>query len=392
MISQLKLIATVLRRVLTAGHSPQQTTYALTCDCGHEFEGQRRASWIEAECPSCFQSLFVLPNNVYPATEAVPTGVLAGSFPERCITVYRELRGPAADKTPKRPAVPSEADEKPVEEVPEVERQPFEPIKLIRRTLTPLRLIIVAMLFLVIGTGYWVVQQRRVEAARGVWLRTADEIDGLVDQRDFSLLEQTLSEAVEAGRILGRDDPDWRRTRNLLDETRAINALANDDLLGVFLAAYDAAGNLQSRGESQIREAVESGSFVMETAVRADSPEGFYSLDLPFRAGSHDVEIAAGLPALSVFLDAVPDGRALVSFRISKVVSPSSPADAWRLMVDPMSVTLLTTEEFCDVLGLSLEDDPELMNVVTRQRDFVSNSAEWDQRAGITLPSSETSP
>ena len=91
MLSQIKLAAKVLHRALTASKKPDSVPFELTCDCGAVVKGERRTSWIEAECPSCFQSLFVMPGNVYPATKLV-SGVLTGSFVARIQAAYYELR------------------------------------------------------------------------------------------------------------------------------------------------------------------------------------------------------------------------------------------------------------------------------------------------------------
>ena len=260
---------------------------------------------------------------------------------------------------------------------------------LLRRVFTPFRLIVCAMLLIVSGTGYWVIQQRSIEAAQAVWLKAADDIDGLVESRKYTELEKVLSKAVSAGRTLQRDDAQWRRTRNLLHETRAVINLANDDLLGIFFAAYDAAGNLRPGGEKDIVSAAESGSFLFETVIRPTPDSGFFSMDLPITVGKHELKITVGLPALAEFIDVYEDGRAFVSIEIMSVTAPESDGSPWLLEVDPMSFTLMIRQEFCGEVGLLLTDDPALTELVQRQREFVSDSRGWDQRVGIARKADE---
>ena len=235
------------------------------------------------------------------------------------------------------------------------------------------------------------IQQRTTEAARAVWLRSGDEIDGLVASRRYVDLEELLTEAVAAGEILERDDPDWRRTRNLLFETRALINLDDDDLLGTFFKAYDSAGQLRANGESLIREAAESGSFIMETVIRPTPDRGFFSLDLPLSFGQQSLNLTVGLPALATFLETIPDGRAFVSFEVSSVTVPESEDGAWLIEIDPMSFTFLIRPEYCDEIGLPLDEDATLNEIIVRQRDFVSESKAWDSREGITRNADEES-
>jgi len=83
-----------LKRLRGSAEVAVAVPYEITCDCGAKVTGMRRSSWIEAECSVCYQSLFVLPANVYPATPSVLSEGLGGSFSELWKCVLAELFPP----------------------------------------------------------------------------------------------------------------------------------------------------------------------------------------------------------------------------------------------------------------------------------------------------------
>ncbi|MCP4510475.1 MAG: hypothetical protein GY826_29210, partial [Fuerstiella sp.] len=83
MLSTVERLKQIKGRLQGTAEAAVAVPYEVTCACGTSVTGTRRASWIEAECQTCLQSVFVLPANVYPSTPSVPSEILGGSFADR---------------------------------------------------------------------------------------------------------------------------------------------------------------------------------------------------------------------------------------------------------------------------------------------------------------------
>ncbi len=87
-------------------------------------------------------------------------------------------------------------------------------------------MLVLAMISIVGLTVYWTTFQQRAEAARQTWVAAGEKIDEHLASRDMKRLENVLAEAVSAGYLLEKSDPEWRLRLNLLHETKAVNSLA----------------------------------------------------------------------------------------------------------------------------------------------------------------------
>lgn len=380
--------------------------FELTCECGEVVRGIRRTRGIQKQCEQCGETLFVLPMNVYPATKSVKSEVIGGGFRDRLKVVVTEIF-PAKKKKPTQPparltnsdtttaaenaAVPAAANAAQVAEPPK--RKPFKIPridfrKVARQTFTPFRLVIIAMICVVGFTGFWLVQQQAKEAARQVWLTSVDQIELLLSEGKTVDLESQLKETVAAGRVLAKSDEEWRRTFNLYQEAKAINRLAASDLLTAFHGAYDKSGQLSDSGLGEIRNASTSGVFVFDTFLRPDvNNEGFFLFEIPAAPGHQPVTGAVGLPQLQKFLDAIPDQRILFAASVDSVVAPDRQRQlSWRIELAPASLVLLTSTELCESLGLSVDDEPELADILDRQQGFVRQTETWESRADDRIP------
>ena len=395
-----------LRRILMQlqgrTDSAAEIPYEVTCECGEPVRGIRRQTWIEAECQSCYQSVFVLPANVYPTTRSVPSEVLGGSFSERLRMVVRELfprKESTAVETPaKAGAKPARKEAKPdAADTPPVRKKLLPTFRLPRidvrgflvRTFTPFRLLMISIVAVVGLTMYWMTWQQQVEAARQTWVSSSEKIEQLLSDANTTELEQALEKAVDAGRVLGKQDPEWRRTLNLLQETAAVNSLSSSALLTGFFEAYDAKGKLKSNAEDRIRTLAESGSFVFDSYVLAgDDKKGIFRFEFPAAPGRHPIDIQLAMPQLAQVLEKTEDRRILFSAEIESVVGPGS-GGRWKLTIDPDSFVLLTSSELCSYMGLTEEHDAQLPVTLQRQKEFVESSASWEFRADDVVPAGE---
>jgi hypothetical protein len=361
--------------------------FELNCECGGTVAGMRRKSWIESECPECCQTLFVLPANVYPATKRVPSEVLGGSFSDRLQAVVSELL--PAKKKPSKKAAEKAVVAATAAPAVAVKRKPWfslphiDIVGFLKRTFTPFRLLMMAMTVVVGLTVYWMTYQRAVENAQQTWLKSPEEIEGLLNDSKMVELQQTLQTAVQAADLLQRDDAESRRIRNMLGETMAINSIASSELLTAFHNAYNDEGVLQETAASEIEDVCRSGTFLFDSYLTArPGLSDVYLAEFPATPGRHPIELVIPLPAVGDFLEAFEDGRAIFTVTIDQVAAPTiGTYEPWVLHVESTSFVLLTSLPHCERIGLTKDIDPTLEGILQRQRDFVEGSATWYARA-----------
>jgi len=395
MLSTVAKLKQIKARLQGTAEAAVAVPYEVTCVCGEPVAGMRRKSWIEAECQTCLQSVFVLPANVYPSTPSVPSEILGGSFADRLKVVLAEVlpkrdgKDVAKEKINKRGSAVEPADvgaaaatAMPPQKVRWRLSLPSIDIKaVVVRTLTPFRLLMLAMIAIITLTGYWMTYQQAIEAAHQTWLKSADEAQALLEDKEFLQLQTVLTAAVDAGRVLGKDDPEWRATLNLLQETQAINSIAGGSLLLAFRRAYDDERRLVDGAEALVGDEAGTGTFVFDSYLQPHPVrEGVFLMDFP-ATPTHRVEVTIPIPQISALLRAIGDQRVLFAGRIQYVEAPAAgTSDAWNLQLDPTSFVLLTHTDHCEQIGLSPEDDPDVTTILTRQRDFVESSEQWEHR------------
>ena len=392
MLSFLRKLLLVFKRLAGGARTAVSEPFVATCECGATIAGVRRTSWIEAECQSCFQSVFVLPANVYPATKRVSSSVLSGGLISRLRFVVNEVfppkEPPPATEEPTPVAAAEAAYEAATTAPVVVAKRSVNPLAALRRTFTPFRLLMLSVMAVIGVTGYWTIHKRAVEAAQQTWIRTSDVVPSLLDERKLTSLETVLQDAVNAGRILGKQDSEWRTLRNLLQETIAVRNVASEDLLTSFYEAYDKRSMLVDGAEANVQKAALSGVYVFDTWLRPDKStgEGFL-IDLPATPGRHRVEVKIALPALQELLETLTDGHLLFAATIQSVTAPESrQADPWKVKLNPESFVLITSTAHCKELGLPVDNDAQLMSMLERQRAFVAESAAWENRNDTITP------
>ncbi|MCA9050220.1 MAG: hypothetical protein KDA89_15900 [Planctomycetaceae bacterium] len=386
----------IVRRLRGQSDPTVSVAYELQCECGAAVTGTRRTTWIEAECPQCFQSLFVLPANVYPSTPSVPSTVPSGTFAERLKEVLSELRGSRGKTAAEIPPLPvGERLQESVrtwrERLPKLSLPRLNVRAFIRRVVTPFRLLMIGMVAVIAVTVTRMQHQKAVEEARQVWLQAADEIETLLAEREFIRLEQTLSAATTAGRVLERQDSQWRSASNLQQEVMSLNAVGSGNLLSAILRAYDDSNQLVSDAADIVQRDAEQGVMFFDTYVRPGVENGEFRIAFPVTPGRHAVELTVRLPELSeLFADSAEEQRMLFAAEIESVTAPNAAIsrDPWRLKIRPDSFVLLTRDELCREVGLDPAEDPDLAATLERQRLFVESSVAWNTR--LRSPNPET--
>lgn len=362
--------------------------YEVRCECGCLVKGRRGLSWKQSTCPECMSDLFLLPRNVYPGTDGVPNEVIGGGPATRLTVVLKELVSTGSqsdavdDSTEAKQSVEASPREKKWEgrPFPGIGLPEIDPTEVVRRTFTPLRLLVGGMLVAVTLTGVFIWRQQQQETARDTWHTTTDAIPELLKAGNLQALEETLDDAVTAGRILGQHDEKWRRLYNLLQETRAVNQLAWSGLPAL---VQEALPDPTSGDPGHPPEELFQKMFAVDGFLDPAPDDSSRTLiDLPLMTGEATLRITLELPQLTELRDKSESGRFLFSFSVADVRRPEETGlEDWEIIVEPSSFVLFTSPMHCRSVGLMSEaEDPEIEALLIRQRSIVESSEEWAKR------------
>jgi hypothetical protein len=364
--------------------------FSIKCECGSLVSGMRGKSWQQSTCSECHTILYLLPTNVYPTTDSVVNDVIGGTFSQRLRVVLSEAlprrKRKASEKStssPNQEATRTGSGKKlettagrgvtvksPRWRIPKISLPRINPVEIARRTFTPIRLLILGMLLAVGMTSYWLYHRNQVDAADRVWREAQDAIPQLVAAGDFQALQQTLTNATDAGRLTGQEGPEWRRTVNLFEETLAVTNIC-----------YDTLPELLSEKavlEASAVAAVMDQYFVIDGYIDPDGDDaGSFIVDIPAMSGQQSVRVTLQLPPLADYLPTNPTQRFVFAFRLQ---GSEQNNEFHELRVAPKSFVLFTSEEHCDQLGMSAQADPTLAEVLANQKAFVEESSRWEAR------------
>ena len=97
-------------------------------------------------------------------------------------------------------------------------------------------------------------------------------------------------------------------------------------------------------------------------------------------SGQQSVVVTLQLPPLADYLQTNPTQRFVFGFRLQGEVLSESNGEFHKLPVAPESFVLFTSAEHCDQLGMSVQADPALAEVLENQKVFVEESSRWETR------------
>ncbi|MFM8727619.1 MAG: hypothetical protein ACKON9_21115 [Planctomycetaceae bacterium] len=378
--------------------------FEVYCECGGRAAGIRRVSYQVADCSDCGRMLYVLPVNPYPATRRVPSEVAAGGLAGRAAAAVRELAGEssagagsgggagkrsaesvgerreavsgsvkpgrrAAVSSPSGEPVPSSSAVPAAPAVPQVSQVAAQPVPQqavqavpvlqevslavrLRRTFSPVRLLVTASLLLLCLTVWWMVQQRRQDVARRVWRQQQDAVQQALQAGDLSQLTASLERVVEAAGILGRRDTEALRAESLLRQCRAVNQLSQLDLVSSLQQLADGNRLTDERVTAEVRGLV----FVFEAGLKSLADNGgVLELDLPLQAGVWRVRILTEAQSLRQLHSAAPQRPILFAAALRAGRSDQS-AGSLQLLLDDSSVVVLTEAVTAGAAGYSAAD------------------------------------
>jgi len=366
--------------------------FEIKCECGSLVSGVRGTSWQQSTCSECHTVLYLLPTNVYPSTDSVINDVIGGTFSKRLRVVLSEVLplGKQKRKTRQKLTSPSKdettsggtgkkldttagtgtAVQSPRWRIPKISLPRINPAKIARRIFTPIRLLMLGMLLAVGLTTYWLYHRTQVDAAERIWREAQDTIPQLLADGDFQALQVTLANATDAGRLTGQNGPKWRLTTNLFEETQAVTGICYDTLPELLAEKV-------GRKTSAL-DAVVDQYFVLDGYIDpvGDESESFV-IDIPAMSGQQSVMVTLQLPPLADFVPVHSGQRYVFAFKLSGAEMHDG---FHELRVAPESFVLFTSEEHCDQLGMSVQSDPALAEVLANQKAFVEESLRWRNR------------
>jgi hypothetical protein len=347
--------------------APAQT-FEIRCGCGKSLSGERTRAEQTATCPACKSALFVLPASVYPIPRSpVQKKVVRAPRPdeedETSATATKSTKPDPADvggprRRPRSSAAPSRvATAAPEPSFAERVQQAFEPAnldRLRRKLLTPLRLVLLGVALVIVATIWWIGHLRALDRAR-------DTLASVPRQAEESLQEGDAPEAARkfallrhAVDLLGRDDPQSRRWRQLARETAAIADLAAAPLHDILLEAAEAPD--RSAWANQFRVNYRDGWVLIDAPVsRATdgSDTARLTVDFPLVVGEHLGRLVAELPALEPAVAADGSARRVIfAAQLADCRLESGPDPIWRIELRPETGFLWTGAETYQALGM----------------------------------------
>lgn len=392
--------------------------FELVCVCGQRIAGIRQTTSQQVTCSACGERRFVLPVNVYPSTQRVPSEVVGGPFRKRLAAATRELlprrrpveaaptrsssssapsaqplspsaaaptggRGQAAarrtregtsqhwaaaDNPPPRPARTTAATvETPDAEFP---ARTATVRRAARRAVTPFRLLMAGILLTACLTAWWSWHRNRLENARQTWRDAMDLAEAAVQERRLPELQTALQDAVDAARLLHRSDPEVQLAANLLLETQAVNQLSSVDLASELQGALDARGRWHPQRAQTVETVLRNGWYLFDCQVYSvDDAAARMRLDLPLRIGPFTVHLEVQSSLLQTAAAALPETSLLFAARVAACQPPLDSTGEWIIQLDADSCALLTSDIHCLEAGLDV--DAAVQRQLTQQRQLI---------------------
>lgn len=297
----------------TATETPQP--FELTCSCGGVIRGMRQSEYQQVGCARCGEPSFVLPADVYPQPKPLKHRPKSVSPPRKTDKADPPKPRPrtassvraGAPATASRPA--AERLRQRMRTVKDDLRRQARDMRThaadgLRRAvarqkarLTPFRLVIVGIVAVVAGTGYWVMQRNAAEQAE-ITLRTASEsARAALAEGDFLTASREFRRACDALEVLKRDDETARTLKQMLRESTSASQLLSKPLFDVISELPQASHRDPAHWQEEFRRQYADQWLVIETTIMPNSaaPPGndHMFIDYPLVVGGKPVVIEA---------------------------------------------------------------------------------------------------
>ncbi|QDU40182.1 hypothetical protein Mal4_45370 [Maioricimonas rarisocia] len=338
--------------------SPQP--FVLTCECGLEHNGLRRARHQRIICKTCGASLFVLPKDAYPLP--------AARKPKKKRKKKRGARGRQnADTTSQQvgqllialPSVVGGGVRSAGSRMLLSLRQTLSGyVAAFRNFWTPFRLVILGVVIMIGFTLAMVARSRALDAAREVVRVAGDAGVAALDSGDIAKAREQFADAAAALDQLGRDDPEAERIRQRWRETTAMTRLLPQDLYALIEDGdHAAAAGIEDEWEEEFRSRHSGKWIVLELPVAHDVENDRYRApySLPVGTEGRVVTIDVDVPVMSklTFGDAP---RTVIMAAPLRSCSLMSDRRSWTLTLQPERAFLWTHLDTYEEVGFGFDD------------------------------------
>ncbi|MFQ5733319.1 MAG: hypothetical protein ACE5KM_15365 [Planctomycetaceae bacterium] len=363
--------------------APASELFEITCGCGRAYEGARTEIDQVLECNHCGRRLFVLPRSPYPDLTPV------AETDEPDLPRHRKSR---RKRKPDDAADPGPADTKetgPAEVVASPESEP-ESLTLRRRPrlVTPLRLIIVAMLGLLAATVYWQYQRSVRNRAEREFREHSDKGYAALKDTNFVEAYREFRLAVAALDRLPRDDAKARHVRQMARESTAASDLISKTMPEILTEAERLLENEPVDWRRKLNRYYGGHWVVLDTFVRTHKDaNGDESLvfDYPLIVGRRVVRFQ-GRPAVFAGMKAAASpARAILAFEIEEI-DVSADSRNWIVHIDPESAFLWCDYANFRAIGFTVaaETDEDVEGEVDTRRELRAILAAQSRTMGVT--------
>lgn len=385
--------------------------FELLCDCGHRVAGIRQTTDQIVTCSACRSSLYVLPKDVYPLIRSPRTESKSAPVSTRTVEPPRPPVEEVVET--ETTSVPDESADSGVSAPGDVRRRksgrersrkadlspepsPVEgsvidvvavPRKSLserlKRIFSPTRLLAMALISLLIGTGWWMVQRQRLDQARRTWRAEMDRVEPALKDRDIGTLQVALQKAVEAARVLNRDDAEALEAESLLAQTNAVQSLTTVDLFATLSGAVNDEGAIDQTKAADASALLIGQRFVFDTTlkpmgVRASSvgtatqrAVPLMELNCPIVANSFPIRIGVASPTLNELTSSAAESSVLFIATIKSMRAPQNRGSSWQIELDGDSCVLITTAFHAEQCGYDVPSTEGLEERLKRQAVFI---------------------
>ncbi len=318
--------------------------FAVPCECGLIHRGMRRNRFQKIVCRECGAARFILPKDVYPAPRDRPRDPppVVESLP-----VLNPIKS-APSKGGKRQATAAAGSTKATVKAARDAAPEFFVVPARGRLVTPFRVVVVSITLIAAATGYFVVQKIRRDTAATALREASDHGWTAVSDQDWGLARTQLAKAVDAARILGRNDSAARKLQCGLQEVAAIEQLCPKSLVEI-LGEADAMAESPDKWKANFATHYD-GRWLVFDGPLVSKPEG-WRVPFPLQIGKKKRGVRIVIQ--SSRLDGVKEDEpgAIVAARLTGC-SLSADKQVWQIEFEPETAFLWSLPETFPALGI----------------------------------------
>lgn len=326
--------------------------FDLRCLCGTALAGERVDSCQRLICPNCKTPHFILPASVYPPLKTPKPAKLKQTLPKGIVPQR------VVESTPKGGRASPAAAVRPAPE--RVRVFPWLKQWVLRKCLTPVRLVLLSVLCVMGGTAYWMVHTRAVQNAQIEIAAALKRGQEALSRKDFAAAADELDRACLALDVLGRDDGQARAIRQQRREAQAACHLALKTLYEL-LDEASAQNSSASQGKDwaeTFRASYKDSWMVFEATVTRTNeplPAPRFRIDFPIVSAQQRAVLLADLRVFDGLPVERPSQRVIFAAQLEDCRRDPQSANTWQIVLRPDTAFLWSDAESYKALDVALD-------------------------------------